>query len=218
MRRHGRNCSFPRLSAKITKSQTTQTRRTDDQQLESLWPQANKNTNLNHPNMALEIKINDRTTTVEQISADGSKYIIRVGKKNYEIDALMVEQGAYSLLYEDKSFNVEVIEGEHNKNFQVNTLYSSYNVDIIDAERKYLMSRKSGDDDDEAQIKVPMPGKVVRVPVKVGDNIKAGDTIAVVSAMKMESEYKVKQDRTVKEVHVKDGDIVKAGQILVVVE
>ncbi len=168
--------------------------------------------------MALEIKIDDRTTTVEQISADGSKYVIRVDDKTYEVDALMVEQGVYSLIHNDTSYNIEVIEGEHNKNFQVNTLYDTFTVDIIDAERKYLMSRRSDDDDDEAHIKAPMSGKVVRVPVAVGDEVKAGDPVVVVSAMKMESEYKVKKDRVVKEVHVKEGDIVKGGQTMVVVE
>jgi biotin carboxyl carrier protein len=63
-----------------------------------------------------------------------------------------------------------------------------------------------------------MPGKVVRVPVKEGDEVKAGDTVAVVSAMKMESEYKVKKDRIIKEVLVEEGDIVKGGQTMVVVE
>ncbi|ALO15018.1 Glutaconyl-CoA decarboxylase subunit gamma [Salinivirga cyanobacteriivorans] len=168
--------------------------------------------------MALEIKINDRTTTVEQISANGSKYVLKVGDKTYEVDAMMVEEGAYSFIHNNNSYNIEVIEGENNKNFQVNTFYGNFTVDIIDAERKYLMSRKSGAGDDEAHMKAPMPGKVVRVPVKVGDEVKAGDTVVVVSAMKMESEYKVKKDRVVKEVHVKEGDLVKGGQTMVVVE
>lgn len=168
--------------------------------------------------MSLEIKINDRTANVDQISVDGSKYILRVDNKTYEVDAIEVETGVYSFLYKGKSYNIEVIEGESSKNFSVNTWNDSYTVDIIDAERKYLMSRNNGESDDERNIKVPMPGKVVRVPVKVGDEIKAGDTVAVVSAMKMESEYKVKQDRIVKEVLVKEGDIVKSGQTMVVVE
>ncbi|MDA3866971.1 MAG: acetyl-CoA carboxylase biotin carboxyl carrier protein subunit [Salinivirgaceae bacterium] len=168
--------------------------------------------------MALEIKINDRLTSIEQISSEGSKQTFRVGGKIYDVDALMVENGVYSILYNNKSYNIEVIQGENDKDFEVNTLYNAYNIDIIDAERKYLMSRKTNDADDEANIKAPMPGKVVRVPVKTGDKIQSGDTVVVVSAMKMESEYKVKQDRLVKEVLVKEGDIVKGGQTMIVVE
>jgi biotin carboxyl carrier protein len=168
--------------------------------------------------MALEIKINDRLTSIEHISSEGSKQTFRVGGKIYDVDALMVENGVYSILYNNKSYNIEVIQGENDKDFEVNTLYNAYNIDIIDAERKYLMSRKTNDADDEANIKAPMPGKVVRVPVKTGDKIQSGDTVVVVSAMKMESEYKVKQDRLVKEVLVKEGDIVKGGQTMIVVE
>lgn len=168
--------------------------------------------------MALDIKINNRTATVEKVSSNGAKHTIRVDDKFYEVDALMVEKGVYSLIHNNTSFNIEVIEGENTKSFRVNTLYSSYEIDIIDAERKYLMSRRSGNDDDEAHIKVPMPGKVVRVPIKPGDAVKSGETVVVVSAMKMESEYKVKKDRVVKEVHVKEGDLVKGGQTMVVVE
>lgn len=168
--------------------------------------------------MALEIKINDRHTSIEQVGAEGSKQTFRVGDRTYDVDALMVENGVYSLLYNNKSYNIEVIQGEHDKTFEVNTLYNTYSIDIIDAERKYLMSRKVGDTDDETNIKAPMPGKVVRVPVKPGDKIQSGDTVVVVSAMKMESEYKVKQDRVVKDVLVKKGDIVKGGQTMIVVE
>ena len=54
--------------------------------------------------------------------------------------------------------------------------------------------------------------------VKKGDKVKAGETVIIVSAMKMESEYKVKQDRVVKDVKVKEGDTVDGNQPLVIVE
>jgi hypothetical protein len=49
--------------------------------------------------MSLEIKLNDRTASVDQISVDGSKYMIRVDDKTYEVDAIEVERGVYSFLY-----------------------------------------------------------------------------------------------------------------------
>jgi len=48
--------------------------------------------------------------------------------------------------------------------------------------------------------------------------VKAGDTVIIVSAMKMESEYKVKKDRVIKEIKVKEGDTIQANQPLVVIE
>ena len=63
-----------------------------------------------------------------------------------------------------------------------------------------------------------MPGKIVKVLVRKGDKVKAGDTVIIVSAMKMESEYKVKKDRLIKDVKVKAGDIVSAHQPLIIIE
>jgi biotin carboxyl carrier protein len=62
------------------------------------------------------------------------------------------------------------------------------------------------------------PGKVVKILFKEGDFVKAGETVVVVSAMKMESEYKVKQDRKIKRILVKEGDTVKGDQPMVVIE
>lgn len=168
--------------------------------------------------MAMELEINKTKVNLEKISEDGSRMIISVDGKEHDVDVLMVEEGVYSILYQGRSYNVELIQGSSAKSYKVNTLVESYDVEIIDAERKYLESRKGGALADETQISSPMPGKVVNIPVSVGDEVKAGDTVIVVSAMKMESEYKVKQDRVIKDILVKEGDVIQGNQTLVVVE
>ena len=64
----------------------------------------------------------------------------------------------------------------------------------------------------------PMPGKVVRVAVQAGQEVKAGDELVVVEAMKMENEFRAMAAGTVKQVRVEAGQAVNAGDILVVVE
>ncbi|NCA84538.1 MAG: acetyl-CoA carboxylase biotin carboxyl carrier protein subunit [Clostridia bacterium] len=168
--------------------------------------------------MALEIKINGRTARVMMHKKDGHLYEIEVDDKMYHLDALMVERGVYSVLHDNISYNVELIEKNDHRHFNVNTLYNSYDVEIVDAETKYKRNRSKEELDDIRKISSPMPGKIVKIPVKVGDHVKAGDTVVIVSAMKMESEYKVQKDRVVREIHVKEGDIVDGNQILIVVE
>jgi biotin carboxyl carrier protein len=63
-----------------------------------------------------------------------------------------------------------------------------------------------------------MPGKVVKIPVKAGDLVTAGQTLIVVEAMKMQSEFKATADRTVLEILVKEGDIVNAHQVMLKLE
>ena len=168
--------------------------------------------------MSLEIKINGRTARVMMHKKQGHLYEIEVDDKVYHLDALMVERGVYSILNDHTSYNVELIEKNDHRHFNVNTLYHSYDVEIIDAETKYKRNRSKEELDDIRNISSPMPGKIVKIPVKVGDHVKAGDTVVIVSGMKMESEYKVQKDRVVRKINVKEGDIVEGNQVLIVVE
>jgi biotin carboxyl carrier protein len=63
-----------------------------------------------------------------------------------------------------------------------------------------------------------MPGKVVKVLVAVGDEVKAGQGVVVVEAMKMENELKSPKDGKVKAVAAKEGQAVEAGQNLITLE
>jgi biotin carboxyl carrier protein len=168
--------------------------------------------------MSIEVKIDDHTAKVELIKREGNLMTVRVDDKVYDIDLMMVENGVYSILSDHISYNVELTEQEDQKHYNVNTLYNAYDVEIIDAETRYKQGRKGDDVDDVKRIFSPMPGKVVKILVEVGDEVKAGDTVIIVSAMKMESEYKVQKDRVVKEILVKEGDTIDGNQTLVVVE
>jgi biotin carboxyl carrier protein len=167
---------------------------------------------------SLEIQVGERIAKVELISRKGNEMKIRVDEKEYETDIIMVERGVYSILMDGRSYNVELIETSGPKNYHVNTLFYSFDAEVVDAERKYQKSRKRIDSLEDNVISSPMPGKVVRILVKPGDQVKAGDTVVIVSAMKMESEYKVKSDRVIKEIRVKEGDTVSANQPLIIIE
>lgn len=166
----------------------------------------------------LEIKIDDRTSNLKLIKKEGNLVTVEVDDRVYDLDMVMVENGVYSVLYNNISFNVELFEKADHRHYNVNTLYNSYDVEIIDAETRYKRNRTKEEIGDIRKIFSPMPGKVVKILVKPGDRIKAGDTVIIVSAMKMESEYKVVKDRVVLEVLVKEGDTVDGNQTLVVVE
>ena len=68
------------------------------------------------------------------------------------------------------------------------------------------------------RIIAPMPGKVVRVLVKPGDDVKARQGLVVVEAMKMENELRAARDGRVRDVAVTEGQSVDAGAVLLIVE
>ena len=169
--------------------------------------------------MALDIKIGDRIANVRLVKKDGSKATIEVDDKLYDVDIVMVEEGVYSIIHDGKSYNIEMIQGNSPKNYFVNTYYSSLEVDVIDAQSRYQQNRnKDGINSGDKIVSTPMPGKVVRIPVKEGDVVEKGSTVIVISAMKMESEYKSPLDGVVKKIYVNEGDIINSHQPLVEIE
>ncbi len=64
----------------------------------------------------------------------------------------------------------------------------------------------------------PMPGRITEVLVKVGDQVKQGDTVCILEAMKMFNELKAARSGTVKQVNVQPGSNVKTHDLLVLIE
>lgn len=64
----------------------------------------------------------------------------------------------------------------------------------------------------------PMPGKVFKVMTKVGDEVKAGQTLMILEAMKMEHPIKSPKDGKIKKIHHAEGAQVQGGVALVELE
>ena len=64
----------------------------------------------------------------------------------------------------------------------------------------------------------PMPGKVIDIKVNKGKKVKAGDTLVILEAMKMEHSIKASEDGTVSELLIKVNDQVENGALLMVVK
>lgn len=169
--------------------------------------------------MAYEINIGQRTAKVEILNKNGSRVLLNIDGHKYDIDVMMVEKGVYSILYKGHSYNVELIEGENSKRYHVNTFWKSFTLDIVDAEAKYIQSRNKGLElEGENAISSPMPGKVIKIPVNVGDKVEPGQTLIIVEAMKMQSEFKASHEKTVVDILVKEGDTVNAHQLMMKLE
>ena len=65
------------------------------------------------------------------------------------------------------------------------------------------------------ELEAPMPGRIVNIAVKVGDELEVGDDILSLEAMKMENVLKAEGIGTVKAIHIKQDDIVDKGTVLI---
>lgn len=166
----------------------------------------------------MEIHIGERVADVELVSKEGNKVQLTIDGKPYEVDIVMAENGSCSILHDGVSFNAGLVRGEGGKGYDVSMFYRSYHVDIVDSQAKYLRMKKGGDEEQDDKIMAPMPGKVVSIPVTIGQKLEAGDIAVVLEAMKMQSNYKVNAPCTVKNILVAEGDSVNANQVMVELE
>ncbi|MCL5807916.1 MAG: biotin/lipoyl-binding protein [Deltaproteobacteria bacterium] len=67
------------------------------------------------------------------------------------------------------------------------------------------------------EVKAPMPGKILEVLVKVGDQVKEDDEVIMLEAMKMENPIYAPADGTVQEIKVKANDSVETDQLMIVI-
>ncbi|TET69182.1 MAG: biotin/lipoyl-binding protein, partial [Candidatus Zixiibacteriota bacterium] len=91
----------------------------------------------------------------------------------------------------------------------------------VEEERKARLARLAGEREEErAQktLQAQMPGLVAKILVSPGQEVKEGQGVVVVEAMKMQNELKAPREGTVKEIRVKEGEAVEKDQVLVTFE
>src|SRR6185436_16005505 len=142
---------------------------------------------------------------------------VTVNGKRRVIDASWIDADTLSLL--DGALVHEIrLEGRENGAVGVEIAGRVYEVLV---EKKKLRESFSGDGTKKApgaiSIRAPMPGRVVRVLVAVGDRVTARQAVVVVEAMKMENELRAPGDGIVKEVAARPGTVVESGAVLIVI-
>ena len=90
-------------------------------------------------------------------------------------------------------------------------------VPVALANRRRRARAMLGAGNGDQRVVAPMPGKVVKVLVAVGDTVEARQGLVVVEAMKMENELSVTRAGTVATIEVSEGTSVEAGRLLIVV-
>ena len=134
------------------------------------------------------------------------------------IDWRRPEPGVYSLVIDDRSYEVFVdpVDGEEGL-YEVHLLSRTFRVRALDS-RRLRFATASGVTDGQVHITAPIPGRVVKVLRDDGCEVKAGDGIIVLEAMKMENELKAPRDGRVVSIAVEEGQGVEGGAHLATLE
>ena len=168
--------------------------------------------------MKLNATIADYQTDV-QIQRYGSRVVAEIDGRRYELEVHESGPHGYLFISHGRAFECRV-EGrpESGKKIDVSVGTTAYAVTVTDPKRLRSATPASAHGDDAARIVASMPGKVVRVLVAVGAQVKAGDAIIVVEAMKMQNEMKSPKAGTVVALNIQTGATVNGGDVLAVIE
>ncbi|MES2417350.1 MAG: acetyl-CoA carboxylase biotin carboxyl carrier protein subunit [Bacteroidota bacterium] len=160
------------------------------------------------------VKVNDNYNF--SVSAENKE--IKVNDEVITLDSVPLKGASHHILYKNKSYTVEIVmfdKAEKTATIKVNgTIYTLALTDQFD-----LLLQQLGMDNLAAtkilQIKAPMPGLVLSVLVAEGNEVKKGDSILVLEAMKMENMIKSPSDGTIKKIAIKQGDKVEKNEVLI---
>ena len=134
-----------------------------------------------------------------------------------EVDVARLGPGRYSLRVPATGRQHDVTVTNAGPNGQVDVVIGGATMSVT-RRVGHLRSRHAGASSQGPQrLVAPMPGKVVRVLVKPGDDVVARQGLVVVEAMKMENELRAGRSGVVREVLVLEGASVEAGAPLVVI-
>ncbi len=169
--------------------------------------------------MTLELLVNNQIYTLEikefQHSV-GSTGIVRIGDREYVVDYRQLDPLLYSLIIQGRSYQAFVYKAEGS--YGVDLEGKTYSIQILDEAGKRLRVSRASTLPGQQVISAPMPGKVIKLLVKVGDPVEAGQGVVVVEAMKMENELRASIRGIVKEIKVSEGMAVNSGEPLVILE
>ncbi len=161
--------------------------------------------------------IGEKEVKVAVEGIGGSNYRVSVDGTSYIVDALQVASHLWSILLGNKSIEVDItpLPGEE---FEILINGDCHKFSLVNEQRKTMIRSGGKGITAKAILVSPMPGKVVKLLVGVGEEVKADHGLIVMEAMKMENELKSSGPGKIKGIFVKEGDVVEAGARLLLME
>jgi len=158
-----------------------------------------------------------------------NEYLITVNEKELPVkksdvvalDTINTDATSFHLLKNNKAYDIEVLATDFlNKTLKLSVNGNTYDVNIEDSYDQQV--KKMGLFATTTQkinsIKAPMPGLIVDILVKEGQEISEGTPLLVLSAMKMENIILSQGDGVVQAIAVKKDDAVEKGQLIIEME
>jgi biotin carboxyl carrier protein len=148
-----------------------------------------------------------------ELERSADRWKITLDGKPVDADAVEITPNTLSVLLDGQSYEVRISPSPDGV-LRIQTGLEEFTAEVSDP--RAWRGRRHGTLEAEGrqQVLAPMPGKVIRVLVKAGDKVEAGQGLLVVEAMKMQNEIRSPKGGTVERLQVKEGQPVNAGDVL----
>ena len=170
--------------------------------------------------MKCEVQLEDlsgRKSLIVELERNGGGWRVHLDGQPIEADAVEIAPYTFSILLNGRSYEIRVTPAPDGK-LKLQTGTHEFTAEVIDPRSWSGRRHAHVEAEGRQQIVAPMPGKVVRLLVKAGDRVEAGQGLFVVEAMKMQNEIRSPKSGIVERVLAKEGQAVNAGEVLAWVE
>lgn len=136
-------------------------------------------------------------------------------------DIVQLSPTEFNLIKDHRCVNAKLIEADiTGKKLKIEIEGEIYAIEIKDQLDQVLekMGFGSASNKQIKEVKAPMPGLVLEIAVANGQDVKGGDKLLILEAMKMENSIMIHADARIKKVSVIAGQAVEKGQVLVELE
>ena len=165
------------------------------------------------------VQVNKKEFNIEFDNKSNKKG--KIDEDNFDLDLIEIKENSYHVLFDDKSYNVEVSNINEVAKEVIVTVNNMKHKVRVKNEFDNMLKKLGFQNVDNLKVKnlkAPMPGLVVEILVSEGDNIKKGENIVVLEAMKMENNLKATDNVKIKKVITEKGKSVEKNDILITFE
>jgi biotin carboxyl carrier protein len=161
-----------------------------------------------------------RRVVVQRLQGSSGTFTVTIDGREWKVDAERIDGRSLSLLVEDEGRHAShevTVSPDPSGPLIVSVGSTQVALSLNGARRSRRRSEGGHAAAGPLRIVAPMPGKIVRVLVKPGDEVRARQSLVVIEAMKMENELRAGRDGLVAEMHAREGQSVEAGVLLAVI-
>jgi len=166
--------------------------------------------------MKIELDIDGQTIEMEFVFA-GDSVQLTFGGATREAQVSEPEPGIFTIIINDRVYRCAL---EKSPSGSIEVIVNGKRIPVAVRDKKHLRGQAGAGAGAGGRVALssPMPGKVVRVLLKTGDEVSAHQGVLIVEAMKMQNEVQSPKAGKVAEIKVSEGQTVNAGETLAVIE